>query len=126
MKKLEEVKYFITEDSIVLYWRKPCYETGYYEILLDGNVQGKTEQTFYKIEDLCPDTSYQVEIRCCCAEAVLQIVTGKRRKRLDVTKAPYEACGDGKQLNTEVLQRAIEDCGADGCVYFPAGIFAFA
>ncbi|MDO5351076.1 MAG: glycosyl hydrolase family 28 protein [Lachnospiraceae bacterium] len=45
------------------------------------------------------------------------------RRRLDVTKAPYYAKGDGMTRNTAVLQQALDDCGPGDCVYIPAGVF---
>ena len=42
---------------------------------------------------------------------------------IDVTKAPYNAVGDGVTLNSEAIQKAIADCGADECVYIPEGTF---
>lgn len=38
------------------------------------------------------------------------------KRILDVSKAPYMASGDGKTLNTNVLQRAIDDCRAGDAV----------
>ena len=35
----------------------------------------------------------------------------------------YYAIGDGKTMNTRVIQQAIDDCQADEAVYVPAGIF---
>ncbi|MCD7955633.1 MAG: glycosyl hydrolase family 28 protein [Lachnospiraceae bacterium] len=45
------------------------------------------------------------------------------RKRIDVTASPYFAKGDGQTMNTAILQKAFDDCPADGSVYFPAGTY---
>ena len=49
--------------------------------------------------------------------------TPKRKRRIDITQAPYLAKGDGKALNTAAIQQAIEDCKEDEMVYVPAGTF---
>lgn len=49
--------------------------------------------------------------------------TGKVKRRLDITKPPYCAVGDGKTMNTKVIQQAIDDCGEMEAVYIPAGVF---
>lgn len=53
----------------------------------------------------------------------ITVKTLKSKNKIDVTKPPYNAVGDGKTLNTLSLQRAINDCGADDCVYFPNGVY---
>lgn len=35
----------------------------------------------------------------------------------------FGAVGDGKTLNTEAIQRAIDECGDNGIVYVPEGVF---
>ncbi len=55
--------------------------------------------------------------------ASCRIRTAKRKRRLDITKAPYFAAGDGKTLNTRAIQKALEDCGENAAVYVPAGVF---
>ena len=40
-----------------------------------------------------------------------------------MTQAPYFAKGDGATLNTAAIQRAIDDCGAEECIYLPAGVY---
>lgn len=123
MKELREVRYFVTEESVTVFWRKPEDEVEEYELLLDGQVTGRTRMTHYTFEKLEPDTVYRLEIRSHVTCAGLSCRTGKRRRRIDVTKAPYCALGDGKQMNTAALQRALDDCGAEETVYVPEGIF---
>lgn len=49
--------------------------------------------------------------------------TKKEKQRLDVTKLPYCAKGDGVTLNTKSLQSAIDDCRLGQAIYIPAGTF---
>ena len=53
----------------------------------------------------------------------LTVRTTPVKHRLNVTAAPYFAVGDGKTLNTAALQKAMDDCKENECVYFPAGIY---
>lgn len=53
----------------------------------------------------------------------LQLTTEKAGRRINVTQAPYGAAGDGKTMDTAVIQKALDDCGAGETVYFPAGTY---
>lgn len=136
MKQLENVKYIINADSITLYWDKPKMPTWnyHYEIWMDGLCVGQAVKTHFCIEDLRPETTYQVEVKLiqyCEGEKdvvawgtdVISLTTTAPKKYLDVTQAPYYAVGDGKTLNTLALQQAFDDCKADEAVYLPAGVF---
>ncbi len=57
----------------------------------------------------------------CVGSATLQF--GQEKHRIDITAAPYFCRGDGQLLNTDNLQRAINDCGPDDILYIPAGDF---
>ncbi|MBQ2803095.1 MAG: glycoside hydrolase family 28 protein [Lachnospiraceae bacterium] len=54
---------------------------------------------------------------------LLKLRTKAAKKRLDVTKAPYNAVGDGKTMNTRRLQQALDDCREDEEVYLPRGSY---
>lgn len=123
MKELQEIRSFATEDSVTVFWRKPDYETGSYELWRDGVLAGSSRTTHFTFEGLEPETEYRLEIRCREAEAALTCVTGAKRRRIDVTKAPYLASGDGRTMNTAALQKALDDCGPGETVYIPAGVF---
>lgn len=123
MHTLQEIRYTVTEDSVTVFWRKPEYEAGQYTLSLDGNEAGHTKTTHYTFRGLKPATSYRIGITCAEAEAVLVCETGRERRRIDVTAKPYGAVGDGVTMNTQALQRAIDDCGPGETVYVPAGVF---
>lgn len=111
-----------TGDMVTLYWDLPKdrkTETEY-TVYLGGEVVGTTKRTHYTIGQLIPDTDYQFKV---AADGSLIgncfLHTACKRKRIDVTSCG--AVGDGKTMNTEVLQNAIDSCGSDEELYFPPG-----
>ena len=126
------VKYFVTNNSITLYWDKPCElpEAYCFGVYVDGLRIGESVKTHYTIKKLQAFTCHKVQI-ALSAEGVeeyyvseeLTIVTAKVKKKLDVTAALYSAVGDGKTMNTVALQQAIDDCDGESVVYIPAGTF---
>lgn len=136
MKNLENVKYIITADSITLYWDKPRlpFRDYHYEVWMDGLCVGQAIKTHFEMDGLQPETTYSVAVRLIQNKEnerdvmtwvtdTMSLTTLKRKTRIDVTQAPYYAVGDGKTLNTKVLQQAFDDCKADEEVYLPAGVF---
>jgi polygalacturonase len=123
-------EYLRTEDSITLYWEKPVdAEKGdLYKIYVNGKQYGETEKTDINIEKLDSDTEYTVIIKCYRNGTELdsyeeRISTLAKRVRIDVTKEPYNAAGDGTTLNTKALQMAIDDCQKGETVYIPKGVY---
>ena len=122
----------IFDDEIVLYWERQAeYKKGcIYKIkyALETVYTDKTHFTIKKTVFTTEPLSLRVELLDemgaslkTLAEETLCFANPKRR--LDVTKPPYNAVGDGKTLNTQAIQKAIDDCGIDDCVYLPAGVF---
>lgn len=139
-------------DSITLYWERPQGRLGTtYEIFLksadqveaDFTLIGSTQKTHYTIENLQANTEYEilvkgiyqvdialiedgsksVQIEKEIKQQTITMYTFNRSVVIDITKAPYNAVGDGKTLNTKAIQSAIDDCPEGGCVYIPAGVF---
>ncbi len=126
------VKKIVFENEIVLYWEKAWElpERARYRIIVNNVVRGITDMTHFSIENVRPKTVYdllveRLDARGYAVETLLseRVITPRARKKIDVTQAPYFAVGDGKQLNTKVIQRAIDDCKAGETVYFPQGIY---
>ena len=114
----------------MLYWELPAGEQNgdVYEIWVNGSRTGETQQCHFGIKDLEADTVYEISLRAMRDGEELQKTriycrTKQVKTRIDVTQAPYFAKGDGKTVNTETLQRAIDDCAPDQAVYFPEGIY---
>lgn len=131
MNRLIDAEYLITDDSITVYFEKPeCLPTGYkYQVLLNGKLAGETNKTHFLLENLCADTSYDVQVKIMnstdewAVSEALHLRTNASKRRLDVTKAPYMAAGDGHTMDRDALQRAIDDCAAQDVVYLPAGVY---
>lgn len=120
-----KINHFVTSSSVTLYWDKP-YEADKgtcYEILVNGERIGETKKTHFTVNALEPEREYGIEIKSSLFNTALNITTLRQKRRLDVTRSPYFALGDGKALNTEVLQKAIDDCTKDDVLYFPKGIY---
>ena len=118
----------VTDHTAEVYWDKPdaARPEERYEVLLDGAAVTEAARTHATLENLTPDTEYTALVTMGDGRLPLGSVrfrTGKTRRRIDVTAAPYHALGDGRTLNTAALQRAMDDCGEDQCVYFPAGVY---
>ena len=115
-----------TEDYAVLYWDKPAAAPrgAEYTVSLNGEAIGRTDKTHFTIEGLSYGSTFRVDVvsgSYCVGSATLQF--GQEKHRIDITAAPYFCRGDGQLLNTDNLQRAINDCGPDDILYIPAGDF---
>ena len=120
----------VFEDEITLWWQEEdLAATGLlYQCYLDDVYHGTTDKTHYTFASLAPDTTYRIRLEVTADGAhlrteLLTVSTGKAKKRLDVTAAPYGAIGDGETLATAALQRALDDCTGEDCVYLPAGTY---
>lgn len=123
--------YISTSKDITFYWEKyECFEDGYsYRIIFDDKELGRTEKTHYTVRNLLENKKYifLLELVGKDGELILsesvQCQTKSCSEKIDITKPPYCAVGDGKTLNTEKIQAAIDDCKEGECVYIPAGDF---
>ena len=117
--------------KVTIFWDKPeSFTKGdVYRVLLNGEEIGKCDKTHYPALGLEPETEYTFYVEFSgegkSPEKIGEVTvkTIHERERIDITKAPYNAVGDGKTLNTVAIQKAIDDCGEGMCVYIPAGDF---
>lgn len=120
------MEFIATEDTITVYWeRTQKMETGeYFHIFLDGRETACTRKTHYTLTGLLSEHSYTIRAEGGGWKSEdLSVKTLKKKRRIDITGYPYEAVGDGVKLNTESIQRAIDDCGEGEAVYVPRGVF---
>ena len=113
-------------DTAVLFWNKPASATAQtrYTVWVDDKNVAETQRTHCTLDNLTPETDYCVRVTAGDdTVGELTLHTGKVKNRIDVTTAPYWAKGDGNVMNTAALQRAIDACGPDDVLYFPAGDF---
>lgn len=126
-----------TSDTFAeVFWDLPLDATPScsYILLKDGVETAKCTHTHYSLENLSPETEYEIEVRILYPETSLQkerckslglikIKTKKPKSKIDITKSPYCAVGDGKTLNTSSIQKALDDCDKDSLIYIPEGTF---
>ena len=118
-------------NSVILYWDLPeNYEKGNtYIVYTNGEVVGKTEKCHFEAKKLSPESEYKFNVimeKNGGEQTEIGEITAKtlkEKRKIDISKAPYNAVGDGKTLNTESIQRAIDDCTDSECVYIPSGDF---
>lgn len=133
MSLLTKIKSIRTSDSITIYWQKQsAIPAGFsYQIYKNGNLEGITQKTHFTLSNLEANKEYSILVKMVQGEETesyiildeLHIKTEKKKLFLDITKYPYHAMGDGKTMNTETIQNAIDDCTEEQVVYVPPGIY---
>lgn len=121
----------VFEKEIVVFWDiVKGVSSDYKYRAICGEKVCITSKTHCQFHGLSADTSYTFTVELLDEKGIvkdtignIQLKTNPVRKRIDVTKAPYFAVGDGKTLNTKAIQRAIDDCAFGQTVYIPAGVF---
>jgi len=112
-------------NSVMLYWDLPeNYSSENTFIIKFDNKTLTAKKCHINIENLAESTVYTFEVYMDNEKiGVFTCKTQQKKHRIDITMPPYNAVGDGKTLNTEKIQQAIDDCGAGECVYVPAGTY---
>ncbi|MCB7335519.1 glycoside hydrolase family 28 protein [Enterocloster aldenensis] len=140
-----EIQTVVVGNRVTVFWGKPeewipgCR----FQVYVDGVLQQTVVKTHAGFT--VPETQRQchVKVKMVGMEAVdpagvnpaeadpavlwelpgkdIQLEAGRRR--VDITKEPYLAKGDGKTLNTRAIQKAIDECGPKDMVYIPPGVF---
>ncbi len=117
------IQKIVLNDKIVVWWKDKIDSE--FSCYLNGELKCKTNKTFVEFGALSENTDYSVLVKTQDGDVVFEenLKTAKAKKKLDVTKAPYNAVGDGVTLNTKAIQKALDDCDEDSFVYVPSGDF---
>ncbi len=117
------VQHIVLDNKIIVWWKDKIDDK--FSCYLNGELACQTEKTFVEFNTLTPDTQYNILVKTEQGVVVVEesLTTAKTKKKLDVTKPPYNAVGDGVTLNTVAIQKALDDCDENSCVYVPNGTF---
>ena len=120
------IKENVTFSDIILWWDvsdRESKDTQYFTFL-DGKLTNTSNKTHVTIRNISKKTA-DIEIYKDSEKKQLfykKSFTMKDKPRfIDVTCDPYNAVGDGKTINTDAIQRAIDDCKENEAVYLPKG-----
>ncbi len=121
----------IFDNEIKIWWEYVGLKNdAKFRIKLNSKKVFYTRDYHFNLLDLTQDTVYKVEVDCVDNgdNSLFEIGhsdfrTKKSKIRIDVTKPPYNAVGDGTTDNTVSLQKALNDCTEKTCVYIPDGIY---
>ena len=126
----EGLSSIVFDNEITVYWNRIASlgENDFYKVYLNGDLIADTKKTHFEIFDLVPETEYKIKVELISGDETVFVgeesyTTKKPSVKIDVTKAPYHAAGDGETLNTVALQKALDDCKEGQAVYFPEGIY---
>lgn len=123
---LNVITYF---DEITVWWEKPWDGENYsYRVFSNGKAVAETDKTHYTFTGLTPSTVYEIQVEILCGNSTaakerITVETSAAKKKVDITKPPYFAVGDGKTVNTCVLREAAEKLKKDEYLYFPKGVY---
>lgn len=137
-----ELHSLVTDSDITIWWDKEGVNVSEYEVSIDGNIS-RTNKTHYTWDNLNADTEYNIEVKAYLSdkeienveesvkessikessikESSIKVRTSKTKRKIDITKEPYNAVGGGKTMNTAVIQKAFDDCGKGDQIFFPKG-----
>ncbi len=120
------VRQIVFDNEITLWWEYRDFKgVSSYECFLNGKSHATASSTHITFGGLEAETEYKIKITADNGTVVFDgsIATRAAKRRIDITKAPYNAVGDGVTLNTRAIQAAFDACGANDCVYIPQGVF---
>ncbi len=117
------IQQIVLDNKIIVWWNDKIDSE--FTCYLNGKEICKTRKTFAEFSSLVPNTEYQILVKTDKGEIVVDqtLTTVQAKKKIDVTKSPYNAVGDGVTLNTVAIQKALDDCDKDSYVYIPSGEF---
>ncbi len=121
----------VFHDEITLYWdRATNYQKGdKYKVEINGEIN-YANKTHFELFNLKSEQSFLVKVSLVDANYSVKqfigedtFITPKQKNKIDVTKPPYNAVGDGVTNNREALQKAFDACTENDYIYVPNGVF---
>ena len=116
----------IYSNEITVWWKKETVEKLNYEVYLNDKFLDRTTLTFYKFENLQPDTNYNIKVKFINVlnelekEYSLTVKTDIKKKIIDVSAL----CGvNNDGLKTSIIQKALDQLKPDEILYFPTGTY---
>ncbi len=118
-------------DEITLYWdRAQSFVKGdKYKVEVNGEVY-YAQKTHYELYNLESQKLFKAKVTLIDSDGKEkefigegEYLTLKNKNKIDVTKAPYYAVGDGITNNRQALQKAFDDCTEEDYIYIPKGVF---
>jgi len=118
------------DTSITVIWEKPADYSNVvsYNVYQNNSLAGNTKNLFLNITGLEPDSPYSIMVKSVDAAGNESLPGNKiiqstlpPMKVFNVTD--FGGIGDGKTLNTAVIQKAIDQCSSGGKVLIPSGTF---
>lgn len=119
------LNFVLFDNQIKVWWNYTSLtESQNYQVFLNDSLVATVKSTNYSFKNLSPNTQYKVKV-ILSGEIIgeSEVFTKPEKEKIDITKPPYNAVGDGKILNTRNIQKAIDNCKENQCVYFPKGTF---
>ncbi len=120
------VRQIVLDNEITLWWEYSLHKDAKnFTCYLNGEKYSIVKATHITYQGLMPETEYKILIKTNGGKVICDAVvkTKPAKNKIDVTREPYCAVGDGVTLNTSALQRAFDDCTATDYVYIPQGTF---
>ncbi len=123
----------ITASSAILIWEddfEPDYQLAdfnkvkrTYQVYQDGTLIGTTSKKTFTAKNLTPATNYVFFVTLSDdgkeKSNAVQVTTKSLGKVINVRK--FGAKGDGKYMDTESIQKSINNCPSGGTIHIPAG-----
>lgn len=127
LRNLHIVEESVTDNSILLLWnRATLLDTGdfdRYQVFCNGELVTETKKLGYRAEGLEPSTMYRFEVAALDMQGNVMFsdsVAGTTRPKSEVINVlHYGAVGNGKNMDTYFIQRAIDECPKGGTVLLP-------
>lgn len=110
----------VTQSSIAVVWDRDR-SVGEYSVYVNGVIYDRVCRGDCTIEGLLPGTEYEISV--CGGAAKGSIKASTRAMGGIFNVCDFGAVGDGKTINTNAVQSAVNACTRDGIVIIPSGIF---